>query len=224
MDKKVSNDLSTYLRPTEIIDSDHPEILELSGALNRGTFGDKELAKKIFLFVRDEVTYDPYCPFFLPEHFKASNVLKKRRGFCIHKASLYCALSRASGIPCRIGFAVVKNHLATDQLIEFLGSDIFPYHAYVEVFINGKWVKATPAFNKELCERFKVPPLEFDGENDAIFQAYNLEERKFMEYVEFLGVYADIPVDEIVNGFILAYGEERVRMWMENYRVKGTLR
>lgn len=218
------NDLSIYLRATNIIDSDNPDIVRLSRKLMEGSQNERDLARRLFIFVRDRIIYDPYTPFFLPEHFRASNVLKRGRGFCIHKASLLCALLRASGIPCRIRFATVRNHLATEQLLEFLGSDIFPYHAYVEIFLSGKWVKATPAFNRELCERFKVPPLDFDGENDAIFQAYNLEERKFMEYVEFLGVYDDIPVEQIVRGFEEAYGEERVRMWRENYMIRGSLR
>lgn len=124
-------------------------------------------------------------------------------------------------MPARVGFATVRNHLATHRLLQFLGSDVFPYHAYVEFYLEEKWIKATPAFNKELCEKFRVPPLEFDGKNDAIFQPYNLEEKKFMEYIEFLGVYADIPVERIVSGFKKAYGEEKVDMWIKTYMEKG---
>lgn len=216
--------LEIYLNPTSIIDSDNPLIIEYAQELRGSTEDPVEIAKRLFLAVRDGITYDPYTPFFLPEHYRASSVLKRKRGFCIPKASLLCALSRASGVPARIGFATVRNHLATPQLLEFLGSDLFPYHAYVEFHLEEKWVKATPAFNKELCEKFGVPPLDFDGRNDAMFQPYNLEKKKFMEYVEFLGVYADIPVNEIVSGFKKAYGEERVSLWIKTYTEKGYIR
>ncbi|MCS7281578.1 MAG: transglutaminase-like domain-containing protein [Desulfobacterota bacterium] len=220
----MEKDLEIYLKPTEIIDSNNPLIVETSQKIKGNLKDPVEIAKKLFLYVRDTIIYDPYTPFFLPEHYKASIVLKRKRGFCIPKASLLCALSRASNIPTRVGFATVRNHLATPQLIEFLGSDLFPYHAYVEFYLNGIWVKATPAFNKELCEKFRVPPLEFDGRNDAIFQPYNLEQKKFMEYVEFLGVYSDIPVERIVEGFKKAYGSERVDLWIKTYLEKGYIR
>jgi transglutaminase-like putative cysteine protease len=126
-------------------------------------------------------------------------------------------LGRACGIPSRVGFATVRNHLATKQLIDFLGSDLFAYHGFVEFYLEGKWVKATPAFNRELCWRHNVPPLEFNGREDSLFQAYNLENQKFMEYVEFSGIYADIPVDQIVAGWRKVYGDDRVESWIKMF-------
>jgi transglutaminase-like putative cysteine protease len=108
----------------------------------------------------------------------------------------------------------VRNHLATRQLLDFLGSNLFVYHGFVEFFLEGKWVKATPAFNRELCERHKVPPLEFDGREDSLFHPFNLENKKYMEYVEYHGTYADIPVDAIVAAWKRAYGEDRVGSWI----------
>ncbi|MGC1402641.1 MAG: transglutaminase-like domain-containing protein [Thermodesulfobacteriota bacterium] len=206
---------SEYLKPTAIIDSDHPAII----ALSRETVGNSqdpvEQARKIYYVVRDGIRYDPYCPFYLPEHYRASSVLKSGRGYCVCKASLLCALGRSLGIPSRVGFATVRNHLATKQLLEFLGSDLFVYHGYVDFFLNEQWVKATPAFNKELCERHNVAPLEFSGLEDSIFQPYNLENRLFMEYTDFLGTYADIPVEIIVAAWEKEYGRERVQGWIK---------
>ena len=139
------------------------------------------------------------------------------------KASLLCAMGRACGIPSRVGFADVRNHLATKQLIEFLGSNLFVYHGFVEFYLNGKWVKATPAFNSELCERHKVPPLEFNGRDDSLFQPYNLENKKFMEYVEFRGIYADIPVAVIVEAWERAYGKDLIKSWIKMFEEKGGL-
>ncbi len=206
-----------YLRPTAIIDSDHSSVLEYAMDA-AGASGDQvERAVKLYLAVRDGIRYDPYSPFHLPEYYQASKVLERGRSFCVPKVSLLCALGRVCGIPSRVGFATVKNHLATKQLIDFLGSNIFVYHGFVEFHLEGKWVKATPAFNKELCERHKVAPMEFNGREDSLFHPFNLDNQKYMEYVEYHGTHADIPVDSIVAAWKTAYGEERVAGWIEMF-------
>ncbi len=204
-----------YLRPTGIIDSDHPEILDQATKTAGDSRDPVEKAVKIYYYVRDTVWYDPYSPFYLPEHYRASRVLKRGRGFCVPKASLLCAMGRALSIPSRVGFATVRNHLATRQLIAFMGSDRFVYHGYTEFFLQGKWVKATPAFNQALCQRHHVAPLEFDGHTDSVFQPFNLNQKQFMEYVADHGTHADIPVETIVAAWKKAYGEARVLAWIE---------
>ncbi len=210
-----------YLDPTPIIDSDHQSIIDYATEMIGETTDTIQRAIKLYYAVRDGIWYDPYYPFYLPEHYRASNVLKSGRGYCVCKASLLCALGRACGIPSRVGFADVRNHLATSQLIEFLGSDLFVYHGFVEFYLDGKWVKATPAFNRELCERHSVAPLEFNGREDSIFHSYNLEKKQFMEYVADHGIYADIPVDIIVTAWKEAYGDSRVDSWIEGFEKSG---
>ncbi|MFC1813626.1 transglutaminase-like domain-containing protein [Thermodesulfobacteriota bacterium] len=208
MDKK-------YLTPTPIIDSDHETIIEYAADTVNGV-GNDAVSKAVSLYyaVRDGIWYDPYYPFYLDKHYRASNILKSGRGFCISKVSLLCALGRACGIPSRVGFATVRNHLATKQLLEYLGSDLFVYHGFTEFFLEGKWVKATPAFNIELCTRHKVIPLEFNGREDSIFHAYNTEKKEFMEYIDYHGTYADIPVEKILTEWKKTYGRERVNQWI----------
>ena len=203
-----------YLAPTSIIDSDHPSIRDYARIIVGESTEPIEIAVKLYLAVRDNILYDPYSPFYLPEHYRASYVLKRGRSFCVPKASLLCALARACDIPSRIGFADVRNHLATKQLIKFMGSDLFVYHGFVEFYLEGKWVKATPAFNIDLCRKHHVPPLEFNGREDSLFQAYNLQNQRFMEYIDFHGLYTDIPVDRIVVAWEKAYGKDRVTNWI----------
>ena len=207
----MGDDLREYLEPTSIIDSDHPVVQDYAKRVAGGTKDPVELAVKLYLAVRDDIRYDPYSPFYLPEHYRASYVIGRGRSFCIPKASLLCALGRVCGIPSRVGFATVRNHLATKQLLEFLGSNLFVYHGFVEFHLAAKWVKCTPAFNRELCERHSVPPLEFDGRNDSLFQTYNSENKRYMEYVELLGTFGDIPVSEILDAWKKVYGEEYFR-------------
>jgi transglutaminase-like putative cysteine protease len=210
-----------YLTPTEIIDSHHKSIKDYALKIVRDCTDPIEIAKKLYLAVRDDIRYDPYSPFYLPEHYRASYVLRRGRSFCIPKASLLCALGRACGIPSRVGFADVRNHLATKQLIEFLGNNLFPYHGFVEFHLDGKWVKATPAFNSELCKRHNVPPLEFNGREDSLFQPYNLEKKKFMEYVAFHGIYSDIPVSLIVEAWRKVYGDDLIDRWIKSLEERG---
>ncbi len=207
-------DFQPFLTPTAIIDSDHPAVREYARRAADGAADPVEAAVKLYLAVRDGIRYDPYAPFHLPEHYQASQVIKRGRQFCVPKAALLCALARACAIPSRLGFANVKNHLATRQLLEYLGSDLFVYHAFAELYLDGRWVKATPAFNRELCQRHKVPPLEFNGREDSLFQAYNEENQRYMEYVEFLGTAPDVPVAAIVSAFRRTYGAPRVDHWI----------
>lgn len=210
----MEENMQIYLQPTRILDSTDPEVKRLARQVASEKADDREKAVGLYYWVRDNIWYDPYVPFYKPEHYRASRVLEVKRGYCVSKASLLCALGRACRIPSRLGFADVRNHLATRQLIEWMGTDVFVYHGFTEFFLGGRWVKATPAFNRELCEKHRVKPLEFDGREDSIFQSYNLERKRFMEYVAFHGSFSDVPVERIVAAWEEAYGKERVRGWI----------
>ena len=208
--------IDNCLKPGTVINSDHPDVIQYAEEiLGSSVLTEREKAVKLYLRVRDDIRYNPYLPFYRPEHYLSSNVIKIKTGFCIPKAGLLCAVARASGIPARVGFASVKNHLSTRQLLEYLGTDLIVFHGFTELWIEGKWVKATPAFNAALCLLHKVPPLEFDGINDSIFHEFNTEKKRFMEYTAFHGVYHDVPVDIIVSEWEQAYGKERVGKWIE---------
>ena len=206
-----------YLISTSILDSDNDAVKRFAEDATGNAVDPVEVAVKLYYAVRDKIWYDPYYPFYLHEHYRASNTLMSRRGFCIPKAALLCAVGRAKGIPTRIGFANVRNHLATKQLLEYMGTDIFAYHGFTEFYLEGKWVRATPAFNKELCHRHNVAPLEFNGREDSIFHTYNNENKPFMEYIEYLGTYEDVPVDVILDGWVKVYGMNHIKVRIEEF-------
>ncbi len=213
-----------YLAPTATLDFGHPDVAAFARAHTVGCSTPVERAVGLYDAVLDGIWYDPYSPFYKPEHYRASRVLAAGRGYCVQKAALLGALARGVGIPSRFSFATVRNHLATRQLLDFLGSDLFVYHGVVELWLEGRRVKATPAFNRTLCARHHVAPLEFDGRTDSIFQPYNQEHRKFMEYVAFHGTHDDIPLPELLAAWEEAYGAERVRGWIEALERGGSLR
>jgi len=196
--------VNQYLSTARYVDSADPAVLAFAEKNAKGA-SERERAVSLYYAVRDQIRYNPFLDFSDPEVFRASAVLKAGEGFCVGKASLLAACARAAGIEARVGFADVKNHLTTPRLAETMGSDLFIYHGYSDLRIDGKWVKATPAFNLALCTRFRVKPLEFDGRADSIFHPFDEDERRHMEYLRDRGVYADVPVDEIQRAFRAAY-------------------
>lgn len=191
----------TPLLSTEFVDSDHPRVRAFARSRVQGLTDPVRIARALYQAVRDEIVYDPYVDFASLETYRASSCLAAGRGFCVAKAALLAASARANGIPARVGFADVRNHLASPRLLELVGSDVFIYHGYAALFLDGSWIKATPTFNLALCERFGVKPLDFDGRSDAIFHPFDREGRKHMEYLADRGQFDDVPARDIVAAF-----------------------
>ncbi len=193
-----------YLAATPFIDSDNPLVRALADEFT--SIADlKQRAIAVYYAVRDRFLYDPYSIEMSQKGMSASRVIERGRGFCVSKAILLAAVARAAGIPSRLGFADVQNHLATPRLLELMGTDVFHYHGYTELLIEGRWVKATPAFNIELCEKFRVKPLEFDGVTDSIFHPFDADDRRHMEYLADHGQFADLPYLEWRQAMLTYY-------------------
>ncbi len=187
--------LKEYLKPGIFVDSGHPAVIKFTKDNTIET--ENETAKAISLYykTRDAFQYNPYKLDLSPEGMKASSLLTRNYGYCIEKANLLAACARVVGIPSRLGFAKVKNHIGTKKLEKILKTNVLVFHGYAELYLDGKWVKATPAFNKRLCDKLKVSPLEFNGRDDSIFQEYDKKGGKFMEYLHDYGTFSDIPYD-----------------------------
>ncbi len=188
-----------YTQETPHYDYSHPSLQKTIKDLNLDGLSLKEKAIKIYLYVRDGWKYNPYKLELNPDNWPASKVMARDYGHCIDKSVLLIALLRAVDIPARIHLVKVRNHIGVERIIEKLGSDELTPHAYVEVYINGKWVGATPAFNAHLCHFLNVAVLEFDGENDSLFQEFDKEGGQFMEYLDDYGHFVDLPIEFIVN-------------------------
>ena len=166
---------------------------------------EHETVARLFAAVRDGIRYDPYAVSGDPDDYRASNVLLSDSGYCVQKSVALTAAARAAGIPSRLGFADVKNHLQSEKLRERMGTDLFVWHGYSTFFVGGRWTKASCAFNRELCERFGVPPLDFDGTNDALLHPFSGDGSRYMEYVRDRGTYADLPLQELLTGIRETY-------------------
>lgn len=209
-------ELELYLAAGEFIDSSDAEVRAFAQDEAGGAGDEVSRVVKLYYAVRDKFLYDPYYFGEARSYFRASDCLRAKRGFCVPKAALLAAAARSVGIPARVGYADVRNHLSTKKLLELAGSDLFIWHSYTELYLEGQWVKATPAFNLSLCERFGVRPLEFDGRHDSLFHEYDHGGRRHMEYVRQRGHYPDVPYEEIVADFKKMYPR-----WLEAVAAGG---
>jgi transglutaminase-like putative cysteine protease len=195
-----------YLQSTRFLDSDNDAVRRFALQVAGAETSDIARAVKLFYAVRDSIRYDPFSMRLDPAIYVASHALAAKSAYCIPKAILFAAAARALGIPCAIGLADVVNHLATEKLKALMGgTSYFMHHGYAVLYLEGQWVKAAPAFNVELCTRFGVLPTEFDGRSDAIFQPYDANDRRHMEYVKDHGIWSDFPYDKVEADFRAFY-------------------
>lgn len=192
--------LELYLQATFFVDSDQPDIQRFVKNIIGAEIDKQKIAIKLYNAVRDGWRYNPYNIDLKHKAMKASSLFNRetKSGYCIEKACLLNACLRVAGIPSRFRFFDVKNHIGVEKLIQILKTDVLVFHACCEIYLNGKWIKATPAFNKELCEHLGVAPLEFDGENDSIFQQYDTHGGLFMDYLKDYGTFHDVPHDMFI--------------------------
>jgi transglutaminase-like putative cysteine protease len=190
---------------TPSIDFDNEAVQAFVAENSQENGSDLERAVSLYYAVRDQIRYDPYTISHELGDYSASHTLKTGRGWCVTKAILYAACCRAAGIPARLGYADVRNHLSTANLRRLMGTDIFYWHGYTDVYLNRTWVKATPAFNIELCNKFRLKPLEFNGLADSIYHPFDIDGRTHMEYLNYRGEFVDLPFDTMINDLYRVY-------------------
>ena len=184
--------MNEYLEPSEFLDFLEPEF---QGYIKpfKSIENEKERAITLYNKVRDSFLYNPYHLDLRHNALKATTIIKNKRAWCVEKAIVLAAAFRACSIPSRLGYGIVVNHIGVEKLTTFLKRKEIVFHGYVEAYIDDKWVKCTPAFDPLVCKIAGVPILDWNGETDALFHAYNGKE-KFMEYIHFYGDFDDVPI------------------------------
>ena len=198
-------DPDACLAPTTFVDSAHLDVVSFARQATIRAVTERERAAALFLAVRDGYRYDPYNPSMEPGAFVASTVVGTERNWCVPKSVLLSAAARAVGIPAALGFADVRNHLQSARLRATMGTDVFAWHGYSMLWVDGEWHKVSSAFNRELCERFGTKVLDWDGTGDALMHPFDTTGNRHMEYVNDRGVYEDLPFDAIVATFAEIY-------------------
>ncbi|MDB5897068.1 MAG: hypothetical protein JWP22_3109 [Ramlibacter sp.] len=200
----TTSDPDQFLAATPLVDSDHPAVRDFAARHSKGV-GERNRVVALYYAVRDGFRYDPYRLDLSPEGMRASAVLSLGYGWCVTKATLLAAAARSIGVPARVGFADVRNHLSTQRMRDTMATDVFIWHGYTELWLDGAWRKATPAFNVELCDRFGLHPLDFDGRKDSIYHAFDKSGQRHMEYLRDRGSFQDVPLEQLVADFRETY-------------------
>ena len=191
--------------PSRLIESEDLAVVSFAKRVIGDEINPKNKALKLFYAVRDGLRYNAYLPLGDIRTYSAKEALAKGEGWCVSKAALLTACARAEGIPARPGYADVRNHIVSPKLSEAMGTDVFFWHSYCELFLTGRWIKCTPSFNKSLCDKLGLKPLDFDGETDSLFHAYDRVGNKHMEYIKDRGSYRDVPYEKILGTFTEKY-------------------
>lgn len=190
-----------FLKETSFFNYSHASIQEIIKPYPSSKLNKTDIAIQLYYKIRDEWRYNPYRISFVKEHYQSSFIAKKSDGHCIEKSILLISCLRALDIPARLHLAKVKNHIGVEKFIEKFGNDEITPHGMVDIYLNNKWVKVSPAFNKDLCDKLNVHALDFDGKNDSLFHEFDKAGNTFMLYLEDYGSFADVPLDFIANNF-----------------------
>ncbi|TLF47002.1 transglutaminase-like domain-containing protein [Maribacter aurantiacus] len=183
-----------YLNSSYFFDFNHDIIQGILKESLADGHSNREKAITLYTLVRDGWKYDPYHISLSKENYRSSIIAQKPTGNCVEKSILLISLLRGARIPARLHLGKVKNHIAVERLTQKFGSNELTPHGMVNALLDDTWLKMSPTFNKSLCEKFNVPPLEFDGENDSFLQKYNNSGNLFMEYTEDYGHFEDVPL------------------------------
>lgn len=186
------------LLPTSFVDSDAPEVRDFVDRTVRPGSTATESVVALYYAVRDGVRYEIYGADLSREGLRASSVATTGTGMCMHKSVLFAASLRAVGVPARLVLADVRNHLTSRRLRTLMDGEIFTHHCYTSVRLDGRWVKATPVFNKILCRLYRLTPLEFDGTSDSLHHPFDLDGQQHMEFLRVHGEFDDLPYERIL--------------------------
>ena len=165
--KHAASGQAAYLRPTQFVQSDSPEVQALSRQLTRKASAQHEAVTAIIEYVADNVKYT-----YNPTHYDALSTLRSGSGNCTNAANLSLALLRASGIPARIvgGTTLDKQwKIPIDDsrnLVQSMGQG---GHAWVEVYFPDLgWLSYDPRQSKQFTSTRHVKEAHGSDHTDIV--------------------------------------------------------
>jgi ribosomal protein S18 acetylase RimI-like enzyme len=154
-----SDDIAAYLQASDIIDWQHPAILELAHHLASPHQTTEEIAKACFEWVRDKIHHSRDYQM-NPVTCRASDVLKYRTGYCFAKSHLLAALLRANQIPA--GLCYQRLTINEPPVSKLIYSNIpCTLHGLNAIFLPDiGWYRVDPRGNRAGINARFIPPQE----------------------------------------------------------------
>lgn len=129
--------MERYLKETSMLDYSNASIQALAHQRGWSELPEAERVRAIYDFVRDEILFG----YNVDDSIPASCVLADGFGQCNTKGTLFMALLRLCGIPCRVhGFTIDKKlqeGAMTGVVYRRAPREIL--HSWVEVLLEGRW-------------------------------------------------------------------------------------
>lgn len=130
--------MDRYLAATPLLDFHHPKLQQLIAEQGWRALSRPEQIRSIYDYVQNRVVFG----YNISDDIPASRVLRDGYGQCNTKATLFMALLRAVGIPCRFHGFTIDNALQKGAIPAYLHrlapAEIL--HSWVEVYHDGKWI------------------------------------------------------------------------------------
>ncbi len=143
--------MEEYLKASEVIDWQHPTIVELAKKIGLKYQTSEAIALACFQWVRDKI-YHSYDYQMNPLTCRASDVLKYKTGYCFAKSHLLAALLRANSIPA--GFCYQRLSINDN-------GEPYTLHGFNAVYLPQiGWYRVDARGNRHNINAQFVPPKE----------------------------------------------------------------
>ena len=202
-----------YLKETKMLDFSSPAIQRLIENRAWKTLPEAERTKAIYNFVKDEIFFG----YNVDDNVIASRVLKDGYGQCNTKGTLFMALLRACGIPCRIHGFTIDKILQKGAMSGFVyksaPKEIF--HSFVEAFVCGQWYE----LEGFILDGNYLAALQrlFHAEKDGLFIGYGVAIGDFLNppvefdccntYIQKEGIVRDFGVYDSPDSLLSEHGQ-----------------
>lgn len=152
-----------WLESTRYIDHENPLLRDIVSTVVGQKVETVDKAIALHDYVRDNIEFGFEAEFYA---LRASQVLRRGRGFCNNKSTLMVAMFRAADIPARHRFYALDSRVLKGLLDP---GTRYVDHSIVEVHINGNWIP---------IDSFIVDTALFEGAQPKLQGALGLGMRK----------------------------------------------
>lgn len=205
--------MEQYLQETRMLDYSNKSIQDLIEKRDWKNQDEFECLKSIYNYVRDEILFG----YNVDDSIPASKVLADGYGQCNTKGTLFMALLRSCGIPCRVHGFTIDKKLQEGAMNGFVyrNAPKNVFHSWVEVFFEEKWYELEAfildkAYLNKLQEKNSGCDGAFCGYGVAVkdFRNPTIEFNRNNTYIQSEGINQDFGVYDSPDELLKEHHQE----------------